>query len=143
MDGAEGRSQASGGPAAQILLNEVVRVQQFETTAEIVGEVRVVTVRGELDIATSPQVRELLSDAATDRARPLVIDLGECEFIDSTGLAALLHGAKPAQNGESHVAIVSPEGDVRRMLELTAIDRTIPVYETLAQAVTAVLAVGR
>jgi anti-sigma B factor antagonist len=120
-----------------------VSVQQFETTAEIISGVRVVTVRGELDIATSPQVRELLSGAATDGARPLVIDLVECEFIDSTGLAALLHGAKPAQNGQSHVAIVSPGGDVRRMLELTAIDKTIPVFETLDQAVTAVLAVGR
>ncbi len=118
-------------------------VRRFETTAEIVGGVRVVAVRGELDIATSPQVRDLLSDAATDQVRPLVIDLGECEFIDSTGLAALLHGAKPAQNGQSHVAIVSPPGNVRRMLELTAIDRTIPVFETVDQAVAAVLAVGR
>jgi len=144
VDGAEGRSQASGGPAFQILLNEeTASVQRFETTAEIVGEARVVTVRGELDIATSPQVRDLLSHVATDRARPLVIDLAECEFIDSTGLAALLHGAKPAQNGQSHVAIVSAEGDVRRMLELTAIDKTIPVFETLDQALTAVLAVGR
>jgi anti-sigma B factor antagonist len=144
VDGAEGQSQASGGPAARILFNEqVVSVRRFETTAEIIGGVRVVTVHGELDIATSPQVRELLSDAATDRARPLVIDLVECEFVDSTGLAALLHGAKPAQNGESHVAIVSSDGDVRRMLELTAIDKTIPVFETLDQAVTAVLAVGR
>jgi anti-sigma B factor antagonist len=117
-------------------------VQRFETTAEIVNGVRVVAVRGELDIATSPRVRELLDDAASDGARPLVIDLGLCEFVDSTGLAALLHGAKPAQNGESHVAIVSREGDVRRLLELTAIDQTIPVFESLDEAVTAVLAVG-
>ena len=118
-------------------------MRRFETTAEIVSGVRVVAVRGELDIATSPGVRELLSDAATDGARPLVIDLGECEFIDSTGFAALLHGAKPVQNGESHVAIVSPGGDVRRILELTAIDKTIPVFETLDQAMAAVLAAGR
>ena len=117
--------------------------ERFETIAEIVNGVRVVSVRGELDIATSPQVRELLGDAPTDAVRPLVIDLAACGFIDSTGLAALLHGAKPAQNGESHVAIVSPGGDVRRMLELTAIDKTIPVFESLDQAVTAVLAVGR
>ena len=144
MDGVAGRSQASDGPAARILLKEEeVSVRRFETTAEIVGGVRVVAVRGELDIATSPQVRDLLSNAATDQVRPLVIDLGECEFIDSTGLAALLHGAKPAQNGQSHVAIVSPPGNVRRMLELTAIDRTIPVFETVDQAVAAVLAVGR
>jgi anti-sigma B factor antagonist len=120
-----------------------VRVEPFETTAEIVNGARVVSVRGELDIATSPQVRDLLGDVAADPVRPLVIDLAECGFIDSTGLAALLHGAKPAQNEESHVAIVSPGGDVRRMLELTAIDKTIPVFEGLDQAVTAVLAVGR
>jgi anti-sigma B factor antagonist len=144
VDGAEGRDQLDGGPAAQNLLQEEQQlgVQRFETTAENVNGVWVVAVRGELDIATSPRVREVLHDAASDRARPLVIDLGLCEFIDSTGLAALLHGAKPAQNGESHVAIVSPGGDVRRLLELTAIDQTIPVFESLDEAVTAVLAVG-
>ncbi len=117
-------------------------VQRFEAIAEIVDGVRVVVVRGELDIATSPQVRELLADAPMDEARPLVIDLARCEFIDSTGLAALLHGAKPAQNGETRVAIVCPDGNVRRMLELTAIDKSIPVFGSLEQAVTAVLAMG-
>ena len=59
-------------------------VQQFEATAEIFNRVRVVAVRGEFDIATSPQVRELLADAATDPAHPVVIDLARCDFIDST-----------------------------------------------------------
>jgi anti-sigma B factor antagonist len=119
-----------------------VGVQRFEANAEIVNGVRVVVVCGELDIATSPEVRELLADATTDKAQPLVIDLTRCDFIDSTGLAALLHGAKPAQNGESRVAIVSPGGDVRRMLELTAIDKSIPVFGALEQAVAAVVAMG-
>ena len=117
-------------------------VQPFEATAEIFNGVRVVAIRGELDIATSPQVRDLLADAAADKAHPVVIDLGRCDFIDSTGLAALLHGAKSTQNGESRVAIVSPEGDVRRMLELTAVDKSIPVFASLKQAVAAVLAIG-
>jgi anti-sigma B factor antagonist len=118
-------------------------VQRFEATNEYLEGVRVVAVRGELDIATSSRVRKLLADAATDTAQRLVIDLAQCDFIDSTGLAALLHGAKPAQNGESNVAIVSPEGDVRRMLELTAIDQSIPVFESVEQAVAAVAAIGR
>ena len=96
-----------------------------------------------LAIATGQQdhrVRELLSEAARDGDRPLVIDLTGCEFVDSTGLATLLHGAKPAQNGESNVALVCTGGEVRKLLELTAIDRTIPVYETLESAIDAVLA---
>jgi anti-sigma B factor antagonist len=117
-------------------------VQRFEATTEMLEGVCVVVVRGELDIATSPQFRELLSDAARENAQPLVVDLTGCDFIDSTGLAALLHGAKPAQNGVSGVAIVSAGGAVRRMLELTAIDKSIPVFGNLEQAVAAVTAVG-
>jgi anti-sigma B factor antagonist len=112
----------------------------FEATEKVVRGARVITIAGELDIATSPRVRELLSDAARDRDRPLVIDLSRCDFVDSTGLATLLHGAKPAQNGESNVALVSAGGEVRKLLELTAIDKTIPVYESLDSAVEAVLA---
>jgi anti-sigma B factor antagonist len=112
----------------------------FEATEEVVRGAWVITIAGELDIATSPKVRELLSEAARDEDRPLVIDLTGCEFVDSTGLATLLHGAKPAQNGESNVALVCTGGEVRKLLELTAIDRTIPVYETLDSAIDAVLA---
>ncbi len=112
----------------------------FDATEEVVRNASVITILGELDIATSPKVRELLSEAARDGDRPLVIDLTGCEFVDSTGLATLLHGAKPAQNGESNVALVCTGGEVRKLLELTAIDRTIPVYETLDSAIDAVLA---
>lgn len=112
----------------------------FDATEEVVRGAWVITIVGELDIATSPRVRELLSEAARDEERPLVIDLTGCDFVDSTGLATLLHGAKPAQNGESNVALVSIGGEVRKLLELTAIDRTIPVYESLDSAIEAVLA---
>ena len=114
---------------------------RFEATEKIVTGVRVVEISGELDIATSPRVRELLSDAASDGDRPIVLDLARCTFIDSTGLATLLHGTKPAQNGESNVAIVSVGGEVRKLLELTAIDKTIPVFDAVDQAITAVLTV--
>jgi anti-sigma B factor antagonist len=114
----------------------------FQATERVLNEVRIIAIDGELDIATSPQVRELLEGAAKDVDRPLVVDLTDCEFIDSTGLATLLHGTKPAQNGESHVALVSKGGEVRRLLELTAIDRTIPVFDTVDDAVVAVLTVG-
>jgi anti-sigma B factor antagonist len=114
----------------------------FRATQRDLDGVRIVAIDGELDIATSPKVRGLLDEAAKDAERPLVVDLTRCAFIDSTGLAALLHGTKPAQNGESHVAVVSPGGEVRKLLELTAIDRTIPVFETVDEAVAAVLSVG-
>jgi len=112
----------------------------FDAKEDVVRGAWVITIAGELDIATSPKVREILSEAARDRDRPLIIDLSRCDFVDSTGLATLLHGAKPAQNGESNVAVVSVGGEVRKLLELTAIDKTIPVFESLDSAIEAVLA---
>src|SRR5204863_1579212 len=121
------------------LRTEPMNQKPFAASEEVLRGAWVITITGELDIATSPKVRELLSDAARDRDRPLVIDLTRCDFVDSTGLATLLHGAKPAQNGESNVALVSAGGEVRRLLELTAIDRTIPVFDTVEKAVNRVL----
>lgn len=123
-------------------MTEEMNQKPFEATEQVLRGAWVITISGELDIATSPQVRELLSEAARDEDKPLVIDLTRCDFVDSTGLATLLHGAKPAQNGESNVALVSVGGEVRKLLELTAIDRTIPVYETLDGALDAVLSYG-
>ena len=122
------------------MIGESMNQKPFDASQQIVRDAWVITVVGELDIATSPRVRELLSEAARDENRPLVIDLTGCDFVDSTGLATLLHGAKPAQNGESNVALVSSGGEVRKLLELTAIDRTIPVYESRDDALDAVLA---
>ena len=138
-------AQAKGGglgppwPKLSSMSDNPMNEKTFEATEEVVRGALVITIAGELDIATSPRVRELLSNAARDRDRPLVIDLTRCVFVDSTGLATLLHGAKPAQNGESNVALVSAGGEVRKLLELTAIDRTIPVYESLDSAIEAVL----
>ena len=122
------------------MVDDRMNQKPFEATEQVVSGALVITIAGELDIATSPKVRELLSDAARDQDRPLVIDLTRCHFVDSTGLATLLHGAKPAQNGESNVALVSTGGEVRKLLELTAIDKTIPVFESLDSAIEAVLA---
>ena len=130
----------TGLAAARFLrLEDEVEAQRFDVTERIVGGVRVVEIQGELDISTSPRVRVLLDEAAADHDRPLVIDLNRCDFVDSTGLATLLHGAKPAQNGESNVGLVSSGGEIRRLLELTAIDRTIPVFATLEDALRGIL----
>ena len=105
--------------------------------------VRVVVIRGELDLDTSAQIGAPLAGAAEDRARPLVIDLTGCEFIDSTGLAALLHGAKPIQDDGSKVALVCPDNLVRQLLNLSAIDQTLPVFDSREEAIAAVVATGQ
>ena len=97
----------------------------------------VLSLRGELDLNG---VREL--EAAFERleAEPpgsLLIDLAECEFIDSAGLAALFHGARNLRGESSSVRIACPEGNLRELLRITAIDQTIPVVATRQEALAA------
>jgi anti-anti-sigma factor len=109
----------------------------FEISEDTRDGVNVVAIRGELVLDTAPQIHEPLERAAQDAGNPLVVDLSECVFMDSIGLAMLLHGAKPLQDGGSSVALVA-NGEVRRLLRLTAIDQTLPAYDTFDAAIEAV-----
>ncbi|MGH2926040.1 MAG: STAS domain-containing protein [Solirubrobacterales bacterium] len=113
---------------------------EFQLTAGTLNGVEVIGVVGELDIATSPGLQDLLDREEVDR--PVVIDLRGCEFIDSTGLATLLHGAGRERASAGRIALVVSPGEVRKLLELTAIDRTIPVFGALDEAIASVRGVG-
>jgi anti-anti-sigma factor len=115
------------------------RSPKLELEEEVSDGLRVMVVRGALELATASGLEEPLSRAAGDADRALVVDLSDCRFLDSVGLATLLQGAKPLQNGEANVAFVAPDGPVRKLLTLTAVDRTIPVFATVAEARAAVL----
>jgi anti-sigma B factor antagonist len=113
--------------------------KSFEVVEVIEATVRTVSITGELGLETAARIFAPLDDAARDRERPLVIDLTDCVFIDSAGLTALLHGAKPMQNGRSNVAVVCPDNEIRELLRLAAIDQTLPVFASRDEAITAVV----
>jgi anti-anti-sigma factor len=125
------RSQAPGGDPPRLELEE-----------DVGDGLRVVALHGVLELATAGRLEKPLRTAASDSERALVVDLSDCSFVDSVGLATLLQGAKPLQNGEANVAFVAPDGPVRKLLALTAVDRTIPVFPTVAEARAAVLDPG-
>jgi anti-sigma B factor antagonist len=118
------------------------RANKLKIEEEVTDKIRVVALHGALDMESAESLQGRLAGGAADPSRALVVDLTDCDFIDSVGLSALLQGAKPLQNGESNVAFVAPGGLVRRLLELTAVDRTIPVFDTREDACTSVLEPG-
>jgi anti-sigma B factor antagonist len=79
-------------------------------------------VSGEIDLATAGDLRETLL-AAVD-SRPLWVDLTEVEFMDSTGLNALVV-AHHASDGS--LVVVCPEGPPRRALEISGLHQVLNV----------------
>jgi anti-anti-sigma factor len=98
------------------------------------GESWVVTVVGDVDLHSAPELRDRLASLGDTGAKHIVVDLSECEFLDSMGLGVLL-GAKKrmARDGrELHVVVTSP--DVRRIFEITMLDRVLDLHATRAEA---------
>jgi anti-sigma B factor antagonist len=93
-------------------------------------------VRGELDLGTAPELEGPL-EAAVAAKDPLLLDLSECEFIDSTGIALIVRTWQDLGNGDlggTGVAICSGNEQVRRVLEITGLEREIPVHASRDEA---------
>jgi len=81
-----------------------------------------VTVTGELDVATSPRLRRRLDDAVDAGARDVSVDLSLVGFMDSSGLGALMAVHHRLQESGGGIAIVGAAPSVRKILEITALD---------------------
>ena len=105
---------------------------QISTRAED-GAV-VVTVAGEVDVATAPQLDATLSDLIADGAVTLVVDLSEVGFLDSTGLGVLVKAVKRTREAAGGVAVVTTSPRVLKVLNITGLDKAIPVHATVDEA---------
>lgn len=94
----------------------------------------VITLAGELDIASAPRLRDALGEAIRDGHPRVVVDLGEITFIDSMGLAALLNGLRRLTRAEATLSIVAVHPDVLRTFRLTRLDSTFSLYDSLDAA---------
>ncbi len=103
----------------------------FTLSQEVLTDARIVSIAGEFDAACADEAHAVLMSASADPDRALVIDLTECEFLDSTGIALIVGAARPLINGQVKVAIAAKQdSEVVQILQLAGIDRTIPVLPT-------------
>jgi anti-anti-sigma factor len=120
-----------------------VKPAPFEATAAQLDDgVRVVAVRGELDLSTAPDLEGPLEDAVSSGSASVLIDLSECEFIDSTGIALIVRAWQrldQAANGDGsgRVVICSDNEQVRRVLEITGLELSIPIHSSRDEALAA------
>lgn len=80
----------------------------------------VVRVRGEIDVATAPQFAECVELALT-KGTPLVIDLAETTFMDSTGLSTLIRAHHASGRVKEAIVLRSPCAAVRRTLDVSGV----------------------
>jgi anti-sigma B factor antagonist len=99
----------------------------------------VIAVHGQADLHTAPELRNAITAALDGGATGLVVDLSEATFIDSMTLGVLLGAVKRLRPSGGKVAIVCSDPHIRRIFEITLLDRVFSLHTDLEAA----RAVGR
>ena len=81
----------------------------------------VLVAKGEIDMATAPVLRAALARAGASGADEVWLDLSAVEFMGSNGIHALCESRQ-------RLAVICPDGPVRRVLKVAAIDREITIH---------------
>jgi anti-anti-sigma factor len=103
-------------------------------------DIHVVRVSGEVDMSHEEELRGELRNAVAAEPRGIVVDLTECEFIDSSGVRALLlsREAQHPEDGDERLAVAASSEQILRILSVMGIDRVIPIRPTVEEAASAI-----
>ena len=85
------------------------------------GDVRTIVLSGEVDMASAQMLEETLAEACTAGAKEIVIDLSGVEFMDSTGLSALLQGRAYCEAHDCSYSLTPAQRPVERVFKRTGI----------------------
>lgn len=94
----------------------------------------VVRVVGTLDLATAPAMQACLQEAIDGGARVIVLDLDGVGLIDSSALGALVAVHKELRQHEGRLCLAAVRPLVRRVFELTSVDRLVRIYDSVEAA---------
>jgi anti-sigma B factor antagonist len=94
----------------------------------------VVEVAGDLDVATSPQLRQGLQQVLDAGTRHVVVDLAGVGFMDSSALGTLVVMFKAFREGGGRLCLAAAQPPVLNILSVTSVDRAIDVYDSVPDA---------
>lgn len=92
-----------------------------------------IVVEGELDMSTAPSLERELENASAAASRGVLLDLGECEFIDSTGIALIVKTWQRL-GGDGRFALCGVADQVKRILDVTGLEAAIPTHVSREEA---------
>jgi anti-sigma B factor antagonist len=91
--------------------------------------------KGRMDADTAPNLKQAIKQVASEESGLIVvIDLGEVDFIDSSGLSALVSGLKSLRQADGALRLCRPHPQAMTALRLTMLDRVFPIFPSVEAA---------
>ena len=99
------------------------------------GEVQVVTCQGRIDAAVSGSVKERIQEVLKSGASRLVLDLAGVDFLDSSGLGALVSCLRRIKEKKGEIKLAGLRPEVVSIFEITRVSRLFHICDTVQEAV--------
>jgi anti-sigma B factor antagonist len=91
----------------------------------------VITVSGEVDLASSPELDAAVIAAIESGSSSLVIDLTDVSFMDSSGLGVIVRGLKRCREADKDLDLVITNERVLKVFGITGLDQVIPIHDSI------------
>lgn len=95
----------------------------------------VLSVEGEVDVSTAPELRERLLALAERGKTVAVVDLSAVSFVDSTALGVLVSGVKRMRNAGGDLRLVVTQPRIAKVFEITGLTDVFRIFPTAEEAV--------
>lgn len=96
---------------------------------EAQGQTYVVDLNGEIDVYTSPKVKDVIGDLIDKGHYNLVINLEKVRYIDSTGLGVLIGGLKRVREHGGTVNLVCTNPQIKKIFDITGLVKIFGIYD--------------
>jgi anti-sigma B factor antagonist len=111
------------------------KIPEMELRIRKNQEIYIIDIQGELDLYNSYKLKELLGKMLEKKIERFIINLEEVEYIDSSGIGALIYVSSTLKKLNHKLAITNIRGAVKRVIEMTKLMGFFPVAETLDEAI--------
>ena len=95
----------------------------------------VLRIGGEVDVYTAPQLRERVIQLLANGERHIIADLREVDFLDSTGLGALVGSLKRLREQDGSLKLVTAAGKILTIFRLTVLVRVFTLHSSFPEAI--------
>jgi anti-sigma B factor antagonist len=103
-------------------------------TRTLWGGTPVIELEGEVDVYTAPQLKQQMISLLESGSSQMMIDLTKVEYLDSTALGVLIGGLKRMREREGNLSLICPSPRIRRVFEITGLDKIFDIYNSEADA---------
>ena len=114
----------------------MIQIRKSDVSFEMRSQdgVDVVDITGQLDAFTTPEVKAEFKKLTDERHYKLALNFGQVDYVNSTGIGAVLAVAQQVRKRKGDLKIFSMKADIRKVFDLVGASKILDIFETEQEA---------